>query len=1056
MLRLKSLQIEEVATVSEFNLQIVHVQNSKIHLLGVVPSGASINVTIQDFKPTLLVRTKSQDPETVLIDLQECLPAEHVHSLKIGWRYRAVGAAPIIDKNKMNDPSKVFERKRYPVIEIEASNIWGYNTIEKQLKEMKHFKIFNNHDLVIQFLSQSGFEYQTNVKLNRSVMTIESKSPNIVCATAMDNLTKYNSPDLPKVLKCFMNVLAVSRDGSVDLTHSEYQPVPHLPCDRVLTVCFTFIWSHQSEPIFQETTPLTFTEAQIFDRIEELFDLYDPDLIFHFPDVFDSIEYLARRSYYLQRKLKWERNGKFMNVSKYEDRFFYSLKTRTLFDLRETIVKKATVCPEAYDLRTLSCNSDLRSPPEIYNENEPVFSDINTFVRSTLRRPQIIQFAKRFNDRMVALERQCDLFVEFANISRTCDSSIYDAVSGGQQQRVFGRLTHKYEDTHFYMNKSDLAKGALRFSINERPPTFPDPEEAPETLKLRSKCLLKFQENCIRMKHKIKTKKKKTASLQLNEDSSSEEEISDEDVKEGGNVMKSCPDFYTSNIAITDFASLYPSIMIAFHISYENIVTKPKYLDLNGVPYIFVAINSSQTVAIVDDGGVMCEMLQEFLNARKVAKKKLSEAAPGSFAKINFNKQQESLKVICNATYGFCGAEKGLFAMREVMFIVTSLGRFMQKIVALYIGAPKGQLLCADVHFGEKIIREAPGYLLPSVYGDTDSIFALLLTNVTKQHFVQWVHAMGIRFGMNDNFTWDYVQSYWVEYLKSKNLPLVDIVNCEIDTWIRCVAFLIFDKLAKECTGLFRPAVSLEFENNIDQFWIAIWKKTYFARKWSPMNPFQPETKGKELALKTTGMAAKKRDWCLFVRKCCKKIMLYFANGESHLAREFVIQSMEKLANDEVPIDELQVSKVFKGFSYYKNLNTTSCQVALKMFDRTRCEPEPKSRISYVIVRGTENICCRAETPSLVRKLNLEVDLKFYMESQFYNPVKKLFLLLPHLIDFDFEFNRVFRKVCNSQNGIIPLGEMRTKHELMTLSDLKKTKPRKKQCVVKPSTLKFS
>ena len=63
---------------------------------------------------------------------------------------------------------------------------------------------------------------------------------------------------------------------------------------------------------------------------------------------------------------------------------------------------------------------------------------------------------------------------------------------------------------NFFINKEALAKGPVRFSIVERPPTFPDPPEAEITTKLRIECIEKLNKNLKKLNMKpVKKKVKK-------------------------------------------------------------------------------------------------------------------------------------------------------------------------------------------------------------------------------------------------------------------------------------------------------------------------------------------------------------------------------------------------------------------------------------------------------------------------------------------------------------------------------------------------------------------
>ncbi|KAJ1401242.1 Ribonuclease H-like superfamily [Sesbania bispinosa] len=146
---------------------------------------------------------------------------------------------------------------------------------------------------------------------------------------------------------------------------------------------------------------------------------------------------------------------------------------------------------------------------------------------------------------------------------------------------------------------------------------------------------------------------------------------------EGATVLEARAGFYEKPIATLDFASLYPSIMMAYNLCYCTL-------------------------------GILPEILEELLTARKRAKADLKEAKD-PLEKAVLDGRQLALKISANSVYGFTGATIGQLPCLEISSSVTSYGRQMiehtKKLVEDKFTTPNGYEHNAEV-----------------IYGDTDSV----------------------------------------------------------------------------------------------------------------------------------------------------------------------------------------------------------------------------------------------------------------------------------------------------------------------------------------------
>jgi DNA polymerase delta subunit 1 len=203
----------------------------------------------------------------------------------------------------------------------------------------------------------------------------------------------------------------------------------------------------------------------------------------------------------------------------------------------------------------------------------------------------------------------------------------------------------------------------------------------------------------------------------------------------GATVLTAKNGLYYDPIAGLDFASLYPSIMIAYNLDYSTFIADEKtmkYVKENGIPYETIeweedenqTDDNSETSEVEDvyddDGvhvasdiakgqseknksgikkfsysfvqcednsgnvlekgqrGILGEILLELWQGRKATKKLMkNEKDPFMYAVLNG--KQLAQKVTMNSAYGFSGADKGIFPLKPIAACTTAVGRKMIK-----------------------------------------------------------------------------------------------------------------------------------------------------------------------------------------------------------------------------------------------------------------------------------------------------------------------------------------------------------------------------------------
>lgn len=177
----------------------------------------------------------------------------------------------------------------------------------------------------------------------------------------------------------------------------------------------------------------------------------------------------------------------------------------------------------------------------------------------------------------------------------------------------------------------------------------------------------------------------------------------------GGSVLEPKTGFYDVPIPTLDFASLYPSIMIAENLCPSTLVLDEKYLGIENIEYEKMDILNGDVVAksvyvVKNRKGITVSALQHLLQQRSKYKKLMAEAEKrGDKDSVYKNNQfQLKCKLAANSFYGSYGAKKGKLPCVEVSALVTSTGRKM-------IIMAKNHVL--ETYHGSEVI-----------YGDTDSI----------------------------------------------------------------------------------------------------------------------------------------------------------------------------------------------------------------------------------------------------------------------------------------------------------------------------------------------
>lgn len=180
-----------------------------------------------------------------------------------------------------------------------------------------------------------------------------------------------------------------------------------------------------------------------------------------------------------------------------------------------------------------------------------------------------------------------------------------------------------------------------------------------------------------------------------------------EDKFEGATVLEPLTGYYDMPIATLDFASLYPSIMMAHNICYCTLIPPEQAAHMDE-SQITRAPTGCCFVKKDTRRGLLPMILEELLAARKRAKKAMAEAED-PLTKSVLNGRQLALKLSANSVYGFTGATVGVLPCLDVSASVTAFGR---------------EMIDHTKHLVETSYNIQKGYAHDAlvIYGDTDSV----------------------------------------------------------------------------------------------------------------------------------------------------------------------------------------------------------------------------------------------------------------------------------------------------------------------------------------------
>jgi DNA polymerase I len=148
------------------------------------------------------------------------------------------------------------------------------------------------------------------------------------------------------------------------------------------------------------------------------------------------------------------------------------------------------------------------------------------------------------------------------------------------------------------------------------------------------------------------------------------------------------------NVAVVDFSSMYPSLMVKYNISPDSLIEDGKGENLFVVPEVGWRFRQEPL-------GLYAIVLRQLLDERKRIKQEVAKTRKGSSEYRLLKARERAVKIITNATYGYAGWAGSRWYSKQVAESAAALGRdTIMKSIAI------------AKRLGLKVL-----------YGDTDSLF---------------------------------------------------------------------------------------------------------------------------------------------------------------------------------------------------------------------------------------------------------------------------------------------------------------------------------------------
>lgn len=433
----------------------------------------------------------------------------------------------------------------------------------------------------------------------------------------------------------------------------------------------------------------------------------------------------------------------------------------------------------------------------------------------------------------------------------------------------------------------------------------------------------------------------------------------------GGFVHDPIPGLY-ENIICLDFASLYPSIIMAYNICYTTLV--PPDADVPDDMCHVIDFEQDECLESDDNDkeilrekvkkttkneikkkvhyrfrfvktpeGLLPRLMKKLVTERKTVRGQMSREEEGSLIHIILDKRQNSLKVCANSFFGFLGVrDNGRMPLLEGAMSITAKGRELIEKV------------------GNHIKNKYEGSI---IYGDTDSVMVDLKISDAKE-----CNNWGVK--LSEEISGTPEQRDADGNIIKEGIP-----------------------------GLFPPPLKMEFEKAMRLFLLK--KKKYAAFLIEKNGEFQKDSSGKNVLLKR-GIVLARREHSKYLRSLYMDVLMAIINHEPIvIAIDILVNEVSNLLNDKVEYDKLlmirELGENYKNQSHFMKIFADELLKAGKLVSSGE-------RLEFLIVKNDKShlLGHKMRLPEqYLEKLHSsepeKIDYMYYIEHALMNPINQLF-----------------------------------------------------------------
>jgi len=295
---------------------------------------------------------------------------------------------------------------------------------------------------------------------------------------------------------------------------------------------------------------------------------------------------------------------------------------------------------------------------------------------------------------------------------------------------------------------------------------------------------------------------------------------------EGATVIEPIKGFYDEPIATLDFASLYPSIMMAHNLCYTTLLKKEDLPALEENVDYKKSPTGDHFISSSKQKGILPTILEELLSARKRAKKDMKNATDPLVQAV-MNGRQLALKISANSVYGFTGATVGSLPCLAISASVTSYGRDMinqtkegvESTFTIANGYPAdAKVIYGDtdsvmVKFGVKTVKEAMDLGLQAANELTKSLFVKPIALEFEKIYYPYLLMNKKRYA---GMYWTNPDKY--DKMDCKGIETVRRDNCGLVRTVigTCLRKILIDHSVDDAVAYTKETIAALLQNKVD------------------------------------------------------------------------------------------------------------------------------------------------------------------------------------------------------------------------------------------------